>query len=77
MRHNNRNKPSNILDKYDRVYIDIPQCPWLRCMVCAPMKTIYYNSARDPWANIDRMFRSVWDLEDFVLRYGIDIGQGL
>ena len=76
MRHNNRQKPSNILDRYDRVYIDIPQCPWLRCMVAEPLKTIYYNSAADKWANIDRLFRSVWDMEAFLMRYGIDIGQG-
>ncbi len=74
MRHNNRNKPSNNLDKYDRVYIEIPQCPWLHSMVCAPMKTVYYNSARDPWANIVRMFKSVWDMEDFCERYRIDVG---
>ena len=74
MRHNNRQKPSNILGRYDRVYIDIPQCPWLRSMVCEPLKTIYYNSARDEHANIDRIFRGVWDLEAFVMRYQIDLG---
>lgn len=74
MRHNNRQKPSNNLDRYDRVYIQIPQCPWLRSMVCVPLKTIYYNTAADTWANIDRMFVSVWDLEDFVLRYRIELG---
>ena len=73
MRHNNRQKASNMLDKYDRVYIEVPQCPWLRSMVAEPMKTIYYNSAADEWANIDRLFKSVWDLEDFVLRYRIEL----
>lgn len=73
MRHNNRQKASNMLDKYDRVYIEIPQCPWLHSMVVEPMKTIYYNSAADEWANIDRLFKSVWDLEDFVLRYRIEL----
>lgn len=74
MRHNNRQKVSNMLDKYDRVYIEVSQCPWLRSMVVEPMKTIYYNSAADEWANIDRLFKSVWDLEDFVLRYRIELG---
>ena len=74
MRRNNRQKSSNMLDHYDRVYIEIPQCPWLHSMVCEPLKTIYYNRASDPWANIDRMFRSVYDLESFVFRYRIDLG---
>ena len=74
MRRNNRQKPSSILDRYDRVYIEIPQCPWLHSMVVEPLKTIYYNRAADPWANIDRMFRSVYDLESFVMRYRIDLG---
>lgn len=74
MRHNNRQKASNNLDRYDRVYIEIPQCPWLHSMVAEPMKTIFYNTAAYPDANIDRLFKSVWDLESFVLRYGIELG---
>lgn len=74
MRHNNRHKASNILDRYDRVYIEVPQCPWLRSMVAEPVKTIFYNSAAEEGANVDRLFKSVWDLEDFVLRYRIELG---
>jgi hypothetical protein len=74
MRHNNIRKPSNNLDRYDKVYIDIPQCPWLHSMVAEPLKTIFYNRAADRDANIDRLFRSVYDLESFVLRYGIELG---
>lgn len=73
MRRNNRQKPSNNLDRFDRVYVDIPQCPWLRCMVAVPLKTIFYNSAAEENANIDRLFTSVYDLELFITRYRIGI----
>ena len=76
MRHNNRQKTSNILDRYDRVYIHIPQCPWLRSMVAEPFKTIFYNTAADPGANVDRMFRgidSMHDLERFCMIYNISL----
>lgn len=71
MRHNNRHKASNVLDRYDRVYIDISQCPWLHSMVVEPLKTIYYNSAADSNANIDRLFKNVWDLEVFCATYRV------
>lgn len=74
MRHNHAQKPSNQLDKYDRVYIDIPWCPWLHCIVVVPLKAIYYNTAADEGANIDQVFRSVWDLERFCMRYRIELG---
>lgn len=73
MRHNNIRKPSNNLDRYDKVYIDIPQCPWLHSMVCEPLKTIYYNSAADRDANIVRMLRDVQDLERFAAQNRIDL----
>lgn len=73
MRHNNIRKPSNNLDRYDRVYIDIPQCPWLHSMVVEPLKTIYYNRAADHDANIDRLFRSVYDLELFCVQHRIEL----
>ena len=69
MRHNNRMS----IDRFDRVYIDVPQCKWLRSMVAAPLKTIYYNRAADPGANIDRLFTNVIDLEMFVVNYMIDL----
>lgn len=74
MRHNNTNRPSNTISRYDRVYIAIPQCPWLHSIVAGPLKTIYYNTAAAPGANIDRLFTEVWDLQDFVLRYRIELG---
>lgn len=73
MRHNNRQKPSNILDRYDRVYVEIPQCPWMRSIVAAPLKTIYYNRSAARGANIDRLFADVWDLQDFLTRHRIVI----
>lgn len=73
MRHNNNHKPSNNLDRYDRVYIDIPQCPWLHSMVAEPLKTVYYNQAADRDANIVRMLRDVQDLERFAAQNRIDL----
>lgn len=73
MRHNNRTKPSSTIANYDRVYIDIPNCPWLRSMVAEPLKTIYYNAAADRSANIDRLFRNVHDFEWFVVQHRIEL----
>lgn len=73
MRRNNHNRPSNTIDRYDRVYIDMVQCPWLHSMVCEPLKTVYYNTAAYPDANIDRMFRNVYDLERFVVQYRVEL----
>lgn len=72
MRHNNRIH----MDRYDRVYLDIPQCPWLRSIVAEPLKTIYYNSAARPDANIDKLFNGkngVWDMEVFFAANGISL----
>lgn len=74
MRHNHRQKASNILDRYDRVYIDIPQCPWLHSIVAVPLKAIYYNTGADESANIDQVFRSVYELERFAERYRVELG---
>lgn len=73
MRRNNIRKPSNNLDRYDKVYIDIPQCPWLHSMVAEPLKTVYYNRAADRDANIVRMLRDVQDLERFAAQNRIDL----
>lgn len=75
MRHNHTIKSSNTISRYDRVYLDIPQCPWLHSMVAVPLKTIYYNTAAAPDGNIDRVFRDVWDLQMFVVRHSIHLGQ--
>lgn len=73
MRRNNSRKPSNNLERYDKVYIEIQQCPWLHSMVAEPLKTIFYNTAAYPDANIDRMFRNVYDLERFVVQYRVEL----
>ena len=73
MRHNNRTKPSNILAHYDKVYVDIPNCPWLHSMVVEPLKTIYYNAAADHSANIDKLFRNVYEFEWFVVQNRIEL----
>lgn len=73
MRHNHTQKPSNQLDKYDRVYIDIPWCPWLHSIVAEPLKTIYYNTAAGRYGNIDKLFKNVYDMERFCEKYGIEL----
>ena len=73
MRHNNHTKPSNILAHYDKVYVDIPNCPWLHSMVVEPLKTIYYNAASDHNANIDKLFRNVYEFEWFVVQNRIEL----
>ena len=73
MRHNNRTKPSSTLAHYDKVYVDIPNCPWLHSMVVEPLKTIYYNTTADHSANVDRLFRNVYDFEWFVVQHRIEL----
>ena len=73
MRRNNTQRPSSRMDRFDHVYIDIPQYAWLRSMVAEPLKTVYHNRAAEPYANIDQMFRNVDALENFVSRHGIEL----
>lgn len=71
MRRNNTKKPGK--DRYDHVYIEAPQCPWMNSMVADPIKTVFHNRAADPDARIVCMFRNVYDLEEFVLRYRVEL----
>ena len=56
---------------FDHVYIDIPKMPHIRRLYALPLKTVYYNRAAWSYANIDRMFKSVEDIEDFCERHGV------
>ena len=69
MRKNNRIH----IDQYDRVYVEIPQCKWLRSIVAEPLKSIYYNRSADAGANIDKLFRNVFELERFIVQNMIDL----
>ena len=71
MRRNNTTKSSNTISNFNKVYADIPQCPWMHSVVVMPLKTIYYNVSADPDAHIDRLIRTVPDLENFIMRYGV------
>lgn len=70
MRHNNRIST----DRYDRVYISAPQCPWLYSIVATPLKAIYYNVDAENGANIVKLFNNMWDLEEFVGMNEIKLG---
>lgn len=71
-----RNYPANSTTRYrnwDRVYVDLPQCPLYSRLVVSPMKAIFINRCADRDKNIDRMFRSVEDFTDFCDQYWIDL----
>ena len=69
MRHNNRIH----MDRYDRIYIDIPQCKWLHSIVAVPLKTIYYNATAERNANVVRVCNDVYDLDAFCVANGIPL----
>lgn len=69
-----KNYPTNSSIRYrnwDRVYVDLPQCPGYSKLVCEPLKTVYINRAADPMLAVPRMFRSIDDLENFCAEYRI------
>ena len=70
MRRNYPAKTTNYRN-WDRVYVDLPQCPMYSKLVCDPLKTIYINRAADPETAVPRMFRSVEDFEEFCWRVGV------
>lgn len=59
------------IHNFDHVYIDLPKMPHIRRIYAFPLKTVYYNRAAWWYANCDRMFRSVEDIEDFCERHGV------
>jgi hypothetical protein len=71
MRRNNTKKPSK--DRYDHVYIDMPQCAWLSDIVVDPLKTVYHNRAADHDANVVRIIRDVDDLGAFMWRFNVEL----
>lgn len=72
MRHNNRGKASNIIENFDRVYIDVPQCPWLRSITVMPLKTRYYNRASEAGANIDYVCYEIEQFENMLIKHGVE-----
>lgn len=71
MRHNNIRKTSK--DRFDHVYIDMPQCTWISDVVVDPLKTVYHNRAADPDANVVRMIRDVDDLGTFMWQFHVEL----
>ena len=69
-----RNRKSRETDfsKFDRVYVDFPHLAEVRRFYAIPVKTIYYNRAAYGWSNIDQVFSSVGQMEEFCDRYGVE-----
>lgn len=65
-------RKNNTIKDYDRVYVDLPDSMnFIAKLVACPLKTIYINRNADPYANINRVFRSVDDLERFCYTHRI------
>ena len=71
MRRNNTKKPGK--DRYDHVYIDMPQCTWISDIVVDPLKTVYHNRAASPDANVVRVIRDVDDLGTFMWQFNVEL----
>lgn len=71
MRRNNTNRPSK--NRFDHVYIDMPQCPWISDVVVDPLKTVYHNRAASPGANVVRIIRDVDDLGAFMWQFNVEL----
>lgn len=60
-------RKNNSIREYDKVYIDLPQrLNYIRRLTVCPLKTIYINCSADCFANVERIFRTVDDLERFI-----------
>ena len=68
------NRPN--LQLFDVEYIDLPERCSTHRIVVLPMKTIYYNIAARPDANLDRVFTDVWAFAEFIggTRYAMMMG---
>ena len=68
------NRPN--LQLFDVEYIDLPERSSTHRIVVLPMKTIYYNIAARPDANIDRVFADICTFAEFICgtRYAMMMG---
>ena len=46
-------------DKYDKVYVDMPECPEIRKIICIAEKVVYINTAAAPDADILQIIPAV------------------
>lgn len=73
MRHNYPRRRDNNpnIKLFDVEYIDLPERASTHRIIVLPMKTIYYNIAARPDANLDRVFSDVNQFADFLDRCGL------
>ena len=69
--HPRRNSHTPNLQLFDVEYIDLPERSSTHRIVVLPMKTIFYNIAARPDANLDRVFTDVNQFADFLERCGV------
>lgn len=67
-----RKQPS-IYEKYDIIYTPMPEIGGTRLIVAHPLKAIYINRAAREEAVVDREFRDIDVLLDFIARHGIEL----
>lgn len=74
--HPRRNSHTPNLDLFDVEYIDLPEHPETSRIIALPMKTIYFNTAANTDASIDRVFSDAWAFAQFLgnTRYGMMLG---
>lgn len=67
-------RKNNTIREYDRVYVDLPShLDYILELVACPLKTIYINRNAGSFANVQRVFRDVDDLERFCYKNRIEL----
>lgn len=73
MRRNyDRHARRDMSERYDKVYVQLPELFGVRRIEARPLKTIYINMAAQPWAE-SRVFSSVEALERFCQRWRVEL----
>lgn len=67
-----RKQPS-IYEKYDIIYTPMPEIGGTRMIVAHPLKAVYINTAAHDGGYVDREFRDIDALLDFIARHGVEL----
>ena len=60
------------LNKFDRVYIDLPEAANTARIVAVPLKVIYYNANANA-SNLDRVYYDIDELAEFMDACGVSM----
>lgn len=70
--HIKRNNGHTDLNKFDRIYIDLPEAANTARIVAIPLKVIYYNANANA-SNLDRVYYDIDELAEFMDACGVSM----